>query len=92
MATNAWKTHDWSLRPLEIKGEKFTMAVCRECSRSFVDDTSGERYAIYIGVFAIHRLSDHVTARWLSEHCPTKRLETDDAADRHSLHSRNGTH
>ena len=89
METNAWNTHDWSLRPLEIKGEKFTMLACRECSRSFVDDASGGRYAIYAGVFTIHRLSDEVTARWLSEHCPTKRLSSDDTVDRHS---RNGAH
>ena len=81
METNSWETHDWSDRPLEIDpGEKIIQFVCRKCARGFVDNTSGRRYAIYASAFTVHRLSDEVTKRWLSEPCPNERQTADQKA------------
>ena len=80
---SAWDTHDWTSRRFEISpGLPVVQQDCRNCRRTFVDEFStGARYAVYVSVFIFHRLSDEVTARWLSEDCPTKRLYAD-AADR----------
>ena len=80
METDAWKTHDWSDRPLEIDHEIWIQFVCRKCFRGFVDDGMGRRYAIYASAFAVHRLSDEVTNRWLSEPCHNERQMADQAA------------
>jgi hypothetical protein len=63
MAMDPWKTHDWFDRPVEIDREKVIQFVCRKCFRSFVDDATGRRYAIYASAFTVHRLSDEVTNR-----------------------------
>jgi len=83
---NLWKTHDWFDRPLEIDpGKRITQFICRKCARGFVGDTNGTRYAIHASAFAIHRLSDDVTDRWLSEPCPSERKQADldDRSTRH---------
>jgi hypothetical protein len=75
METNLdpWNTHDWFDRPLEIdRGEKIIQFICRKCGRGFVNDRTGRRYAIHASVFAVYRLADEVTDRWLSEPCPTE--------------------
>lgn len=76
METNLdpWNTHDWFDRPLEIDhGEKVMQFVCRKCARAFINDVTGRRYAIHASAFAVHRLSDEVTNRWLFEPCPNER-------------------
>ena len=80
METNLdpWNTHDWFDRPLEIdRGEKVMQFVCRKCGRGFINDVTGRRYAIHASVFAVYRLADEVTARWLFEPCPTTRQTSD---------------
>jgi hypothetical protein len=78
METQLWQTHDWYDRPLEIDpGKEFIQFICRKCARSFVDDETGQRYAIHVSAFTIHRLSDEITERWLSEPCPTERQAAD---------------
>ena len=76
-----WNTHDWVSRSLElVPGHRLIQYGCRECGRTFVDEYStGERYAVHVSVFIFHRLSDDVTARWLSEACPFNRQMADDA-------------
>jgi len=84
METDAWKTHDWSVRPLEMDHEIWIQFVCRKCARGFVDDVMGSRYAIYVSAFTVHRLSDEVAKRWLSEPCPNERQ----MADQEAVHAR----
>ena len=43
---------------------------------------NAERYAVHVLVFKFQRLSDAVTARWLSEKCPAERLMADEADQR----------
>jgi hypothetical protein len=82
METNfaAWNTHDWTSRSLElVPGHRLIHYDCRECGRAFVDEYStGERYAVHVSIFIFHRLSDEVTARWLSEGCPVKCRNADE--------------
>jgi len=75
---NSWETHDWFDRPLEIDpGKRIIQFICRKCGRGFVNDENGRRYAIHASAFAIYRLSDKVTDRWLSELCPNERTPAD---------------
>ena len=84
METNlsSWNTHDWSSRRLKlVPGQPLIQQDCRECGRAFVDECStGERYAVHVSIFKVHRLSDEVTSRWLFEKCPAERPMTDEAA------------
>lgn len=83
METNLslWNTHDWSISRLElVPGQPIIHQVCFKCRRGFVEELStGEIYSVYASIFRFHRLSDEVTARWLSEKCPAKRLIADEA-------------
>src|ERR1700687_1083455 len=83
METNlsSWNTHDWFGRRLKlVPGQPLIQQDCHECGRAFVDECStGERYAVHVSIFKVHRLSDEVTARWLSEKCPAESLMADDA-------------
>ena len=74
------KTHDWINRRLEpAPGERLFQQVCHECGRGFVEECStGNQYAVHVSIFKLHRLSDEVTSRWLSEKCPATRLRSDD--------------
>ena len=74
------ETHYWISRRLEVVScQPLVHQVCRECGRGFIEDCStGEISAAHASVFAIHRLSDEVTSRWLSETCPGKFLKEDD--------------
>jgi hypothetical protein len=76
-----WKTHDWISRRLEpVSGDRIILQVCRECGRGFIEDrSSGERYAVHVSIFKLHRLSYEVSSKWLSEKCPTECLMADDA-------------
>ena len=76
-----FKTHDWIGRRLKLApGEALIQMGCRECGREFVDEcASGERFAVHVSIFKLHRLSAEVTARWLSQNCPGERLMADDA-------------
>ena len=82
---SSWNTHDWITRRLSLlPGHTLIEQVCHECGRSFVDELStGERYAVHVSIFKLHRLSDEVTSKWLSQECPAARLMADDA-DRRS--------
>ena len=77
----SWNTHDWNSRRLEIvPGHPLIQHACRACGRAFVDECStDERYAVHISVFVLHRLSDEVTANWLSENCPAEPRMADEA-------------
>jgi hypothetical protein len=76
-----WNTHCWIGRRLGLApGQPLIQRVCSDCGRAFVDECStGERYAVHVSIFKIHRLSDEVTSRWLSEQCPAKLLAEDEA-------------
>jgi len=84
MKTNfsSWNTHDWISSSLElVPGHPLIQQTCRECGRTFVDEFStGARFAVHLSIFMIHRLSDEVTADWLSQNCPDERLMADKAA------------
>src|SRR5580692_3774308 len=83
---NPWETHDWFDRPLEIDpAKRIIQFICRKCGRAFVNDADGTRYAIHASAFAIYRLADEVTDRWLSEPCPSelKQADLDDRSARH---------
>jgi len=58
-----WDTHDWFSRGLEfVSGQLLVHRICRICGRNFVDECStGERCAVYVSTFILHRLSDEVT-------------------------------
>ena len=75
------ETHVWISRHLEpVPGQPVIHQVCQACGRCFVDESStGKRYAVHASVSVFHRLSDEVTARWLSEKCPGERLMADEA-------------
>lgn len=81
MNSSSWRTHDWIGRRLKLTlGEPLIQMGCRECGREFVDEcATGERYAVYVSIFKLHRLSDEVTSRWLAAKCPAERPMTDDA-------------
>jgi hypothetical protein len=89
---SAWKTHDWSISRFGlVSGPPLIHQVCCKCRRSFVEECStGERYAVHASLFKFHRLSDEVTARWLSEDCPAERLMADET-DRQNRLSPNRT-
>ena len=76
-----WNTHCWIGRRLVLApGQPLIQRVCNDCGRAFVDDcSSGERYAVHVSIFKIHRLSDEVTSRWLSEQCPAQHVAGDEA-------------
>jgi two-component system, OmpR family, response regulator len=60
-------------------GEAVLHSHCVQCGRDIVTIlSSGARHAVYISVFYFYRLDNEVTKRWLSEHCPGKRLASDD--------------
>jgi len=71
-----WNTHCWIGRRLGLApGQALIQRVCNDCGRAFVDECStGERYAVHVSIFKVHRLSDEVTSRWLSEQCPAQPL------------------
>lgn len=76
-------THCWIERRLGLApGQPLIQRVCNDCGRAFVDECStGLRYAVHVSIFKLHRLSEEVTSKWLSEQCPAQRL-AGDAADR----------
>jgi len=80
---STWNTHCLTSRRLVLApGQPLIQRVCNDCARAFVDEcATGERYAVHVSVFNIHRLSDEVTSRWLSEQCPAQPL-LGDGADR----------
>ena len=82
-----WNTHCWIGRRLGLTpGQPLIQRVCNDCGRAFVDDcSSGERFAVHVSIFKLHRLSDEVTSKWLSEQCPEKLL-AEDEADRQTRH------
>jgi hypothetical protein len=77
----SWNTHCWMSRRLALApGHPLIQRVCNDCERAFVDECStGERYAVHVSIFKVHRLSDEVTSRWLSEQCPAQPLAGDEA-------------
>ena len=76
-----WNTHCWIGRRLVLApGQPLIEHVCNDCGRAFIDECStGERYAVHVSIFKLHRLSDEVTSRWLSETCPAQRVAGDEA-------------
>src|ERR1700692_283386 len=80
-----WNTHCWIGRRLVVApGQPLIEHVCNDCGRAFIDECStGERYAVHVSIFKVHRLSDEVTSRWLSQQCPAQYLAGDEV-DRHT--------
>jgi hypothetical protein len=76
-----WNTHCWIGRRLVVApGQALIEHVCNDCGRAFIDECStGERYAVHVSIFKVHRLGDEVTSRWLSQGCPAQRLAEDEA-------------
>ena len=82
MVRNAWNSHNWSDgkgRKVEIEpGKTLIQHHCSRCRRDFVEDPpSGERYAVYVGVFNFRRLPELITKRWIGELCPGAPLPQD---------------
>jgi hypothetical protein len=68
-------------------GEAVLHKHCVQCGRDIVTVlSSGTRHAVYISVFYFYRLDNEVTERWLSEHCPGKRLTSDDEDRKRVMH------
>jgi len=72
---DAWTSHQWSEtkpRKLEIeRGKSVLQHHCSRCRRDFIEDAlSGERYAVYVSVFSLQRLPNHISTQWLGELCP----------------------
>jgi hypothetical protein len=71
MATEiiAWKSHVWSNGIMDLQSDvPVVQQVCTICGRSFVtEELTGGRYAVHVGIENVERLSDEVSARWLSE-------------------------
>jgi hypothetical protein len=78
---SAWNTHCWIDRRLTLApGQPLIQRICNDCERAFVDECStGERYAVHVSIFKVHRLSDEATSRWLFEQCPAQPLAGDEA-------------
>src|SRR4029077_17924543 len=78
---STWNTHCLISRRLGLApGQPLIQRVCNDCARAFVDEcATGERYAVHVSIFKIHRLSDEVTSRWLTEQCPAQPLIGDEA-------------
>jgi hypothetical protein len=79
----SWNRHQWSQpkpRRVEIESNKpLLQRHCICCGRDFVTDpSSGNTFAVLVSVTSFHRLAEEVTARWLKESCPGKRLQSDD--------------
>jgi len=76
-----WNTHCWIGRRLVLApGQALIQRVCNDCGRAFVDEcATGERYAVHVSIFKVHRLGDEVTSRWLAQGCPAQRLAEDEA-------------
>jgi hypothetical protein len=85
---DAWNSHDWTRRRIEIEpGKPLLHHRCTRCRRDFVEEvSSGERYAVHVSAFRFDRLSDEITARWLSEPCPKSQTASDED-DRTRFHS-----
>jgi hypothetical protein len=77
-----WNTHSWITSRLEfVPGRPLFQQICDKCARAFIDEVStGQRYAVHISVFKLQRLSEEVTAQWLSEKCPGELQMADQAA------------
>ena len=86
---DSWSTHQWVVsdrRQLNIRGQWVRQRYCAACERGFVELVeSGQRYAVYSSAFDFERLPDEVCARWLTEGCPGKPVESDkkDRGTRH---------
>jgi hypothetical protein len=73
-----WDSHSWSTRELNLPdGGRARQYSCHHCGRHFVEEPTGLRYAVHIGVQAFERLADEVTIRWLATSCPDRRLDAD---------------
>jgi hypothetical protein len=73
-----WDSHSWSTREIELpNGVSARQHSCHHCARHFIEEATGLRYAVHIGIRTFDRLSDEVTIRWLATSCPDRRLDTD---------------
>lgn len=77
---DAWNSHDWTRRRIEIEpGKPLLHHRCTRCRRDIVEEVStGERYAVHVSAFRFDRLSDEITARWLIETCAKSQPASDD--------------
>jgi hypothetical protein len=73
--------HQWLERKgrhVEIESGEALQLYCVRCGREFLTVLpSGSRYAVP-SIVSFFRLNDDVTARWLSEPCPSQHLQSDD--------------
>jgi hypothetical protein len=73
-----WDSHSWSTRELNLPDSgRARQHSCHHCGRHFVEEPTGLRYAVHIGMQAFERLADEVTIRWLAPSCPDRRLDAD---------------
>lgn len=74
MNRDAWNSHQWSSakgRRVDLDPNKpLIQHHCSRCMRDFVEDLSGQRFAVYVSVFSFRRLPDLVSEQWLGELCP----------------------
>jgi len=78
-------THIWSggntPRQFKQDGRTFLLRQCSSCRRDFAKGIDGLDWrAVYLGVFKVEVLADVVSAQWLEEDCPKRRLPADDIA------------
>ena len=74
MEHDIWSSHCWSSpsgRRLEFElGKPVVQHHCSRCTRDFIESPSGERRAVYVSVFSLRTLPDHISTQWLGEMCP----------------------
>jgi hypothetical protein len=81
MAANhllSWDSHLWTSREVNLPGGvRATQFTCNRCARHFIEEPTGVRYAVHVGMLNFDRLSDEVTSRWLYGQCADRPLDTD---------------
>ncbi len=83
MDREVWNSHQWTTtrgRSIELNpGQPTIQHHCSRCHRDFIEDPlTGGRYAVYVSVFTIRKLSEQVSTRWLREFCPGSPVSFDD--------------
>jgi len=83
MDREVWNSHQWTTtqgRCIELNpGKTIIQHHCSRCQRDFIEDPlTGGRYAVYVSVFSIRKLSEQVSTRWLREFCPGSPVSFDD--------------
>jgi hypothetical protein len=79
MDPTSWTSHQWidaRGRKVELEGHALLQYHCLRCLRDFVEEpTTGERYAVHVGIMHFDKLATRVSSLWLSELCPGQGYE-----------------